>query len=172
MCDSEGRPASVTDALGMLDRALDYLATADTAALPTSVQADALLALAKVEAKHTAARSRVLAAFTARGGYEDDGHRSARSWLRWRARVTRGAAAGAIGWVRRLSTHPLIGEALAAGDLSESWARQICEWTDRLPEAQRTDADEILAGAARGGASLTALGGLAREIYERCCREA
>jgi hypothetical protein len=167
VCDSEGRPASVTDALGMLDRALGYLATADAAALPTSVQADALLALAKVEAKHTAARSRVLAAFTARGGYEDDGHRSARSWLRWRARVTRGAAAGAIGWVRRLSAHPLIGEALAAGELSESWARQICEWTDRLPQAQRGDADEILAGAARGGADLSGLAGLAQEMYER-----
>src|SRR5215469_466449 len=167
MCDSGGQPASVTDALGMLDRALDYLATADTAALPTSVQADALLALAKVEAKHTAARSRVLAAFTARGGYEDDGHRSARSWLRWRARVTRGAAAGAIGWVRRLNAHPLIGAALAAGELSESWARQICEWTDRLPQAQRGDADEILAGAARGGADLSGLAGLAQEMYER-----
>ena len=167
MCDSEGQPASVTDALGMLDRALGYLATADTAALPTSVQADALLALASVEARHTAARSRVLAAFAARGGYEDDGHRSARSWLRWRARVTRGAAAGAIGWVRRLNAHPLIGEALAAGELSESWARQICEWTDRLPRAQRGDADEILAGAARGGADLYGLAGLAQEMYER-----
>jgi Domain of unknown function (DUF222) len=167
MCDSEGRPASVTDALGMLDRALGYLATADTAALPTSVQADALLALAKVEAKHTAARSRVLAAFATRGGYEEDGHRSARSWLRWRAKVTRGAAAGAIGWVRRLSAHPLIGEALAAGELSESWARQICEWTDRLPQAQRGDADEILAGAACGGADLSGLAGLAQEMYER-----
>ena len=167
MCDSEGQPASVTDALGMLDRALGYLATADTAALPASVQADALLALAKAEAQHTAARSRVLAAFAAQGGYEDDGHGSARTWLRWRARVTRGAAAGAIGWMRRLSAHPVIGEALAAGELSESWARQICEWTDRLPQAQRGDADEILAGAARGGADLSGLAGLAQEMYER-----
>ena len=39
MCDSEGQPASVADALGMLDRALGYLATADTAALPAPVQA-------------------------------------------------------------------------------------------------------------------------------------
>lgn len=54
--------------------------------IATSVQADALLALAKAEAKYTAAHSRVLAAFNAQGGYEDDGHRSARSWLRWRAR--------------------------------------------------------------------------------------
>jgi hypothetical protein len=167
MCDGEGRPANVTDALGMLDRALGYLAAADAAALPASVQAGALLALAKAEAQHTVARSRVLAAFAAQGGYEYDGHGSARTWLRWRGRVTRGAAAGAMGWMRRLSAHPVIGEALAAGELSESWARQICEWTDRLPQAQRGDADEILAGAARGGADLSGLAGLAQEMYER-----
>jgi len=69
--------------------------------------------------------------------------------------------------MRRLSAHPVIGEALAAGELSESWARQICEWTDRLPQAQRGDADEILAGAARGGAELSGLAGLAQEMYER-----
>ncbi len=171
MCDGEGQPACVADALGMLDRALGYLATADAAALPRAVQADALLALAKAEAQHTAARSRVLAAFAAQGGYEDDAHGSARSWLRWRARVTAGAAAGAIGWVRRLAAHPVIGEALATGELSESWARQICEWTDRLPEAQRGDADEILAGAARGGAELSGLAGLAQEMYERSHRD-
>jgi hypothetical protein len=167
MCDGEGQPASVTDALGMLDRALGYLAATDAAALPSAAQADTLLALARAEARHTAAQARVLAAFAARGGYEDDGHGSARTWLRWRARVTRGAAAGAIGWMRRLSAHPVIGEALAAGELSESWARQICEWADRLPQAQRGDADEILAGAARGGADLSGLAGLAQEMYER-----
>jgi hypothetical protein len=171
MCESEGQPASVADALGMLGRALGYLATADAASLPTAVQADALLALAKAEAQHTAARSRVLAAFAAQGGYEDDGHGGARSWLRWRARVTAGAAAGAIGWMRRLAAHPVIGDALAAGELSGSWARQICEWTDRLPEAQRGDADEILAGAARGGAELSGLAGLAQEMYERSHRD-
>ncbi len=109
----------------------------------------------------------MLAAFAAQGGYEDDGRGSARTWLRWRPRVTRGAATGAIGWMRRLSAHPVIGEALAAVGLSESWARQICEWTDRLPQAQRGDADEILAGAARGGAELSGLAGLAQEMYER-----
>ncbi len=170
MCDSLGRPSSVADALGMLDRALSYLATADAAALPTAVQADTLLALAKADSQHTAARARVLAAFAAQGGYEDDGHGSARTWLRWRARVTPGAAAGAIGWMRRLTAHPVIAEALAAGALSESWARQICEWSDRLPETQRGCADEILAAAALGGADFSELAGLAQEMYERSHR--
>jgi uncharacterized protein DUF222 len=168
MCDAAGSPVSVSQALAMLHRALDQLNAADVASLPSSVQAAALRALEGADAKHTAARSRVLGAFAAQGGYEDDGHGTARTWLKWQARITTGAAAGAIGWARRLAAHPVIGQALAAGELSPSWARQLCDWTDRLPEAQRGDADEVLAGAARGGASLAALGGLAREMYERC----
>jgi uncharacterized protein DUF222/HNH endonuclease len=166
MCDSEA-PSSVTQALALLDRALDHLNTADAASLPTGVQAEALRALERARAKHTAARARVLAAFTAQAGHEDDGHGSARTWLKWQARITMGAAAGAVGWARRLAAHPVIARALAAGDMSESWGREICEWTDRLPEAQRGDADEILAGAARAGADLAGLAGLAREMYER-----
>jgi hypothetical protein len=168
MCAGEGSPASVSQALAMLHRALDHLNAADVASLPSGVQAEALRALGRAEAKHTAARARVLAAFAAQGGCEHDGHGSARAWLKWQTRVTAGAAAGAVGWVRRLAGHPVIAGALAAGELSPSWARQVCEWTDRLPEAQRRAADEILAGAARGGASLAGLGGLAREMYERC----
>ena len=151
MCDGQYQPSGVVAALAMLDRALDHLATVDAASLPTAVQAEVLRALERAGAKHTATRGRVLAAFAAQAGYEDDGHGSARTWLKWQARVTAGAAAGAVGWARRLAAHPVIGDALAAGDLSESWAREICGWTDRLPEAQQDDADVILAGAARGG---------------------
>ena len=56
---------------------------------------------------------------------------------------------------------------LAAGDISESFARTICTWTDKLPEDCREDADAILLGAAAGGADLPDLAGLAAEIYAR-----
>jgi hypothetical protein len=171
MCDGPGQPASVGDALGMLDRALDYLTATDAASLPAAVQAEALRALGRAEARHTVAQAQVLGAFAVQGGFEDDGHGSARTWLKWQTRVTTGAAASAVAWARRLAAHPAIGQALAAGELSPSWARQICEWTERLPEDRRADADEILAGAARGGADLGGLAGLAREMYERCCRD-
>jgi Domain of unknown function (DUF222) len=169
MCD--GEPSGVAEALALLERALDHLNTADVASLPASVQAGALRALARAEAKHTAARARVLGAFAAQGGFEDDGHGSARTWLKWQTRVTTGAAVGTVGWARRLATHPAIHEALAAGELSPSWARHLCDWADRLPEDRRGDAEEILAGAARGGAGLADLGDLAREMFERCCAE-
>src|SRR5215471_14828500 len=171
MCGSDASPAGLSGALAMLERALDRLNAADAASLPSVVQAEALRALARAEAKHTVARARVLGAFAGQGGFEDDGHGSARSWVKWQTRVTAGSAVAAVAWARRLAAHPVIAGALAAGELSPSWARHLCDWTDRLPEAQRGDADEILAGAARGGADLADLAGLARELYERCCRD-
>src|SRR5215469_9011470 len=155
----------------MLDRALDYLNAADAASLPSAVQAEALRALERADAKRTAAQARVLAAFAGQAAYAADGQGSAGAWLRWQTRVTRGAAAGAVGWARRLAAHPAVGAALAAGELSESWARQICGWTDRLPVGKQGDADEILAVAARSGVDLAGLGGLAQEMYERTHRD-
>ena len=171
MCDGPGEPSSVAEALGMLHRALDHLNAADAVSLPGAVQADVLRGLERAEAKHTAARARVLAAFAGQAAYEDDGQGSARTWLKWQTRVTAAAASGAVGWVRRLAAHPVIADALAAGDLSPSWAKHLCAWTDRLPLGQLDAADEILSGAALGGVDLAGLGGLAQEIYERAHRD-
>ena len=166
VCGPE-EPVSVGAAVAMLDRALDALAAAEAGSLPVVVQAEVLRALGRAEARQTAARSRVLAAFTAQGGYEGDGQGSARVWLRWQTRVTKAAAAGAVGWARRLAAHPVIAAALAAGELSVSWARAICNWSERLPEASREDADRILAGAAARGAELADLAGLGQQMFER-----
>ena len=97
MCDSPREPASVEAGLAMLDRALDALNAGDVASLPAAVQARALRLLERAEAKHTAARARILAAFAAQGGYENDGQGSARVWLKWQTRITSGAAAGGGG---------------------------------------------------------------------------
>ncbi len=170
MCDTQ-EPTSVGGALAMLDRALDVLNAADVAGLPATVHAQALRALERAESKHTAARARVLSAFAAQGGHEDDGQGSARVWLKWQTRITPGAAAGALGWARRLAAHPVISQALADGELSASWARAICGWSERLPAPLRQDADAILAGAARGGVDLRGLAGLAEEMYQRSHRD-
>jgi len=161
-------PATAADAVAMAQAALGWLAAADAGSLTTAEQADCLRALERAGSMHTAARARVLAAFTAQGGYEDDGHGTAKTWLRWQTRVTGGAAGGAVGWARRLAAHPAVAEALAAGEISGSWARQVCAWTGLLPEAKRADADVILLSAARGGADLLDLAGLAEEMRRRC----
>src|SRR5215470_7358041 len=163
----EQDPASVAGALQMLDRALDALNAADAGLLPTGLQAQVLRALERAEAKHTAARARFLAAFTAQDGYQDDGQGGARVWLRWQTRVTTAAAAGAVGWAQRLAAHPVIARELAAGQISTSWAKAICGWSERLPDDNRDDADAILAAAAAGGAELADLAGLAEQMYQR-----
>ena len=126
-------PVSAADAVAMAQTALAYLASADMASLPAAAQAECLRGLERAESLHTAARAGALAAFISSGGCEDDGQGTARAWLRWQTRITSGAAAGAVGWARRLAAHPAVGEALAAGEISASWAREICSWTAKLP---------------------------------------
>ena len=163
-------PSSAADAVAMARTGLDALAAVDAAGLTAAEQADCLRALEQAESVHTAARARVLAAFHASGGYEDDGHGSAKMWLRWQTRITKAAAATAMAWMRRLSAHAAVADALAAGDISLSWARQVCAWTDLLPAECQADADAILLAAAADGAELVDLAALAEEMRRRTAR--
>ena len=148
-----------------------YLAAADTASLTTGEQADCLRALARAESMHTAARARVLYAFTAQAGYEDDGHGSPRTWLKWQTQASGGAAYAAMTSMQRLAAHPAIAEALAAGEVSASWARQIWEWTDVLPESSAAPTRMPSCWPRRqGGADLRDLAGLAEEMVKRTAR--
>jgi hypothetical protein len=167
MC-STGQPATPAAALAAIDAGLAYLNTVDAGSMSPDEQAQCLRELERAQAAHTAARASVVAAFTARGGFERDGQRCARSWLKWQTRVTGGAAAGAVGWAKRLAAHPAVRRALAAGAVSASWAREICAWSDMLPERQREAADEILLAAAEGGAALADVAALAQEMRRRC----
>jgi hypothetical protein len=160
-------PASAGEALGMLASALGYLATADATQMGAEVQAQCLKGLEQATAVGTAARASILGAFTAGKGYCDDAAYSPRAWLIRHTKVTKGTAAGHIGWVRRARAHPVIARAIAAGELTESWARTICGWTGELPEDSQDTADDILAGAARGGMDLPDLAGLAAEMQAR-----
>jgi hypothetical protein len=112
--------ASTREALAALHASLAYLAGANAADLTAAEQAYCLRGLATAESFHVAATTNVLAAFTAQAAYADDGQGSARAWLRWQARITPGAAAGAVGWMRRLAAHPAVYAALAAGQISPS----------------------------------------------------
>ncbi|HEV2376960.1 MAG TPA: DUF222 domain-containing protein [Streptosporangiaceae bacterium] len=168
----QATPAAVAgpaQALDMLTAALRYLSSVDAASLPTATQADVLKALEQAESRQTVARSRMLTAFSAQRGHEDDGLGSPRMWLTFHTRTTRHAATGSMGWMRRLAAHPAIEAALAAGRLSTSWARQFCDWTGRLPADHRDDADRILCRAAADGADLRGIADLAQQMYERTC---
>ena len=152
--------------------ALRHMAAADPTAMAAQAQAECLLALEQGDAMSAAARARILAAFTAGQGYSADADYSPASWLIHRTRITKGAARAHLGWARRDAAHPTVVAALAEGTvLSESMARTVCGWTDKLPAGCRGTADEILVAAARAGARQDDLAGLAAEIYARSLQE-
>jgi hypothetical protein len=159
--------ASVSEAIEMARAALGYLAAVDAAQLADEAQAACLRGLEQTDAAATAARASFLSAFTAGKGYSADADYSARAWLMHRTGITRGAAASHTAWARRAGTHPVVVAALAAGDLSESYGRAICQWTDKLPEKYRPESDELLVAAAAEGLGLADLSALLAEMYER-----
>ena len=160
-------PSSAGEALGMLRAAMGYLAAADATAMAAETQAQCLQALEQINSMGTAARASMLAAFTSGQGYTADADYSPRAWLIHKTRVTKGAAVAYTAWVRRAAAHPQVAAVLAEGGISESFARTICTWTDKLPEDCREAADAILLTAARAGADLRGLAELAAEIYTR-----
>ncbi|MGO9190819.1 MAG: DUF222 domain-containing protein, partial [Streptosporangiaceae bacterium] len=160
-------PSSAAEALEMLRSAMGYLAAVDATAMAAETQAQSLQMLEQVNSMGTAARTAILGAFTSGQGYAADADYSPRAWLINRTRITKGAAVGYTAWVRRAAAHPEVAAELAAGEMSESYARTICTWTDKLPEDCRPDADEILLTAAGNGMDLRGLAGLAGEIYAR-----
>src|SRR5580698_4026629 len=159
MCDlpeQVGAPGAttavtVTGALELVVSGLGWLASADLATVPVAVRADCLRTLEQVRSIYTAAHASVLSAFDQDNGYAADGQGTARTWLRWQTQTTSAAASAAVAWMRRLRDHRGIADAMKAGRITESWGKQICEWTDRLPESARPAADDILLTAAASG---------------------
>jgi hypothetical protein len=152
----------------MLFAALSFLNAVGATEMATEEQALWLRALEQVNSMTIAGRSSILAAFIAGQGYSADADYSPRSWLIHRTRITKGAATAHTAWARRAMAHPQVNAAMASGHVvSESYARTICEWSDKLPEDCRPAADAILIAAAKAGAELEDLAQLAAEIYAR-----
>ena len=159
--------SSTADAMATVRAGLRFLAAADATQMPVQAQAECLQMLEQVTAMGTAARTSILAAFTSGQGYCADADYSPKAWLINKTRVTKAVAVSYTAWVRRAAAHPQVADTLAAGEMSESYARTICSWTDKLPEDCRADADAILLGAAGRGMDLRDLAALAAEIYAR-----
>jgi Domain of unknown function (DUF222) len=159
--------ASVGEAMDMARAALGYLAAVDATQLGDETQAVCLRGLERTDAISTAVRASFLSAFTIGKGYSADADYSARAWLMHKTGITRGAAASHTAWANRAGTHPQVVAALAAGELSESYGRTICQWTDKLPEQYRQESDELLVKAAAAGLGLGDLSALFAEMYQR-----
>ena len=109
-------PSSTAQALAMVRAGLGYLSGCDAAELGTAGQAEALIGLEQAEAQHTAARAKILAAFSAQQGYQADGQYgptavAAGLYQGHQPAPLREPWGGPGGW----QAHPLIADALAAG---------------------------------------------------------
>src|SRR5579863_5496576 len=159
--------ASQAEAAEAVLAGLGYLAALDLTQLPACAQAELLRILEQAHAMETAARAQGLRAFTSGQGYHEDACYGAKSWLTSHLGVAKGAATAYVSWARRADAHPRVIAALATREISESVARTICDWTDKLPADCRDSADVILLAAALSGATLEDLARLAAEIYAR-----
>ena len=161
--------ASVSEAMEMVQAGLAFVATADATELTTEEQAECLRRMERANSVLTAARTSVLGAFGAARGYAADADYSLRAWLMHQTGITRGAAVACTAWVKRAARHPEMFAAMAAEDeISESYARTLSAWTDKLPPDKRDEADKILADEAAAGMGLRDLAELAAEILARC----
>ena len=109
-------PTSAAEAVEMFLDGLGYIAALDPTALAAEAQAQCLRALERGDSISTAARARILAAFTAGQGYSADADYSPTSWLIHRTRVTKGAARGHLRWAGRAATHPAGGGGAGRGN--------------------------------------------------------
>jgi Domain of unknown function (DUF222) len=168
MCtQGDALPGDAAEALRMLDSALDHINGPLTGELPAGAHGEALAALGRVSAKLAAARSQLLSRFDATRGHDADGYGSSAAWLAAMTGVTRKAANADVRRMRQLRRHPVIARAQARGEVSESWAAEMAEWTRKLPAGLREGVDKLLVDTAAAGANLEDLAVVARAAYER-----
>src|SRR4051794_31259868 len=161
--------ASVSEAMEMVRAGLAFVAAADATEFTTEEQAECLRRMERANSVLTAARTSVLGAFGAGKGYAADADYSLRAWLMHQTGITKGAAVACTAWVNRAARHPELFAAMAAEEeISESYARTMSTWTDKLPPGKRHEADKILAAEAKAGLGLRDLAELAAEILARC----
>jgi hypothetical protein len=169
MCTGDVAPGSVREALSMMGAALDYLNGPAGEQVQAAALGEVLQALGGIDAKHTAARMWFLSRFDAGGCHDSDGYPTTASWLAGRTKVVLARARAEVRQARAMTgTHPRLAAAMAAGELSPSWAAGIAAWTEKLPAEIRAETDRILTEAAAAGADyddLKILATAASEAY-------
>ena len=158
---------SVREALRLAGAGLDYLNSPEAGELAPSAMGEVLTALGDLQGKLTAAHATFLRRFDAADAHDADGYGSSSAWLAARGKMTRRDARAAVRQMRQYGQRPALHDAVAAGDLSWSWAQAIAGWTAKLPAGMRDETDKILLQAATAGAVLEDLATIAAAAIER-----
>ena len=167
MCAVTG-PASIDEALRMLQSAAGYLADVDAASLPAPALGHCLRGMVQANAVLTVAQARSLTAFDAKDGHLADGQRTLRAWEVNVLRVTRGQAGQDLAVKSLTRDHePLLAGLREADVITTPVALQLAKWTRDIPAEFRAEAEQILVAAARAGADLRALAQICAEIKYR-----
>ena len=132
----------------------DYLNASDAAELEPAALGEALVSLGEIQTKLAVAYAEFLFRFDAHDAHDADGYATSSAWLAAMGKLTKRDAKAAVRRMRVIAKHPLLARGMAAGEISESWAREIVAWLKKLPEELRDGTEEILAEAAAAGASL------------------
>jgi hypothetical protein len=158
---------SASDAVKTVGAGLDHLNSLD---LDGAACGELLIALGEIQAKLTALHAGALRRFDAadaHDAHDADGYGSSSAWLAAKAGMSKKAARASVRQMRQLGTRPLLDSALAAGDITDSLAFTIADWTRKLPAEMRLETDRILLDAASAGASLDDLATIAACAIER-----
>jgi hypothetical protein len=158
MCTANGADfGSVAEALRAGIALADYLNSSDAAELEPAALGEALVSLVslgEIQSKLAVASAEFLFRFDAHDAHDDDGYASSSAWLAAMAGLSKRDAKAAVKRMRVIARHPALARGMAAGEISDSWGREIVSWLGRLPEELRDGTEEILAEAAAAGASL------------------
>src|SRR5215475_14138046 len=167
MCTTDGSmPGSVAEALRAASASMDYLIPAADG-LSAAACGQALRSLGEIQARFTAARVALLRRFDALDGHDADGYGTSAAWLAAMAKMARKDAKAAVAQMRQLGGRRQLEDALARGEISESWAAEILDRTQELPAELRGETDRILLEAVAGGASLDDLKTIAAVAVEQ-----
>jgi hypothetical protein len=129
---------SVAEALRAGAAFADYLTSCDAAQLGPAAQGEALVSLGEIQSKLAVASAEFLFRFDAHDGHDADGYGSSSAWLAAMGRLSKRDAKAAVRRMRVIAAHPLLARGMAAGEISDSWGREIVSWLGKLPEELRT----------------------------------
>jgi hypothetical protein len=159
---------SVSEALRLAEAATEYLSSPAAAGeLDPAAIGEVLTVLGDLQGRLTAAHATFLRRFDAADAHDLDGYGSSSAWLAAKGRMTKRDARAAVRQMRQFGQRPALHDAVAAGDLSRSWAEAITRWTRKLPAEMRDETDKILLEAAAAGASLEDLATIAGAAIEQ-----